>query len=55
MATGTKIGGGEISLEHRLIFAVGVLIGLLSTVGFALAPYPPYSVKELIKSVLKRV
>ena len=55
MTRGTRIGGGEIPLRYRVVFALGVVVGLLATVGFALAPYLPESVKDLIKSVLKRV
>lgn len=51
----TRIGGGEISLRYRIVFVLGVVVGMLSTVGFALAPYLPQPVKELIKAVLKRV
>lgn len=51
MASGTKIGGGNISLKYRLIFVFSFLVGLLVTIGF----YFPRPVKESIKAVLKRM
>ena len=52
MASSTQIGDGKIPLQYQLIFVFGVVLGILASIGYALDPYLPQSVKKQIKAKL---